>query len=71
MHEPPSVSDLQIWLTKSEDVLTFLRHHQCICAVDQDVWFFRGNTVDQLAAFLQHACRPATIMFEIPVVERR
>ena len=63
----PQSEDAAYWLTRAEEILSFLRKEQHIGAVDAGVWFFKGNTVDQLASFLQRSVMSSAAPPDIPV----
>lgn len=57
---PPQSEDAEYWLKRAEEILGFLRKGQHVGAIDLGVWFFKGNTVDQLASFLQRSVMSST-----------
>lgn len=41
------------WNSEADKILTFLRTHQSIVALDEGVWVFRGTAESQLAGLLR------------------
>ncbi len=50
METPTTIPD---WNTVAERVLSFIRHHELIVALDEGVWLYSGSSESQLAALLR------------------
>ena len=59
MSQDAEAKSPECWLGLAAEIMHFLRQKDCIAAVDREVWLFKGNTLDQLAAMLQTRLQPA------------
>jgi hypothetical protein len=41
------------WNSEADKILTFLRNHQAVVALEEGVWVFRGTAESQLAGLLR------------------